>query len=484
MPKTGSSAIQAFLACNTDLLKKFDYCFPWHPGFGQAFQTSAGNATNLHHWIIDRNVDELEKSIDSLTENNVILSSEVLFHTARLHPKEFYEALKKYNITIICYIRKIDDLIDSCVNQLVKNHGMTDYSDLDTIIDDHDYATTLINLSEYIDMNKINIRVYDRSEFPNGDIYQDFLEATDLAERVSINELREPEKSINPSLVPEAFKTRLLLNKVNFENKNSQQMYNFNAILAKYSVNKNKNKNKYSILTKEEREVVFEKYEERETKLNKKFNNSQCRLFNSITEIKNLEVTDEEISDVLHFIRCENPNAFDNILKKTIENSELPTAKEIQKIIKNTLLNKLDHNKKLEINTVINKPYQVVLPYNFKLLTHSYSEDFTVEYNQEFTKLNCTGDDPYFTFKKINSISKTSITIIISLHSTVECKAQLHFQTNSEPFFGNKKFHILPVKKGYNNLKFLIERDDLNGVFRFDPIMQNGTVYIYSSAFY
>jgi len=271
MPKTGSSAIQALFACNADVLSKYNYVFPWHPGFGQSFQTSAGNATKLHHWVINNQIEDFENAINQLTEKNIILSSEVLFHTARLHPEIFSKMIENFDFKIICYIRKIDDLIDSCVNQLVKNHNFTSYENLISIVDDHDYASTLINLTQFISKDKISIRLYDRESFTNNSIYEDILEAVELDCVTNMSEMIEPDKVINPSLSPEAFELRMLLNKLSIDETNGQEKYHFNGILAKYSV-ENK-KDKFSILSFHEREKVFEYFKLKEIDLNKLFFN-------------------------------------------------------------------------------------------------------------------------------------------------------------------------------------------------------------------
>ncbi|PWQ98683.1 hypothetical protein [Leucothrix arctica] len=478
MPKTGSSAIQAFFACNNELLQEVDYCYPWHPGFGQAFQTSAGNATNLHHWIIDEKFEELERAINNIDQKNIILSSEVLFHTARLHPKSFAKALKKFNIKLICYIRKIDDLMDSCVNQLVKNHGMTDYSDLKTIINDHDYSTTLINLSNYIDKKKINIRIYDRSTFTDGDIYQDILEAIEINKNLTISNFKAPEKTINPSLVPEAFELRRHLNSISFNTSNDQIKYDFNGILASYSVEKNKEK--FSILTKEERKKTFDLFKEREMNLNKHFFGSENRIFSHITNIEKPKISLDKIGDVLFFIYKKDPRLLFSIIKKTSTSEQ---SRILLKIFNLYLFEKIDNNDKANIAPLIKPPVLSVLPYNFNSLTYGLSNDTLIENIKYATRIESTGRDPYYSLRTIKLESSTII-IIITMNSNVSGKAQLHYQTNKKPFYGENKFQLKKVSKGYNELKFIIKEDNLNGKFRFDPIMSEGIVDIYNTSIY
>jgi hypothetical protein len=210
MPKTGSSAIQAFLALNFEFLAKNNMVYPWHPGFGQAFQTSSGNAHQLHDLIINSNYDHFSNLMNDVKYEKVILSSEFLFHTIRLAPEKFAKFFEAYDIHVICYIRRIDDFLESCINQLIKNHGMIDYSNFDSIIDDHDYATTLIKLEKYIPIEKIIIRIYDVSNFTGGTIYSDFSSCLNL----DINDdiLVYPDKQVNPSLNRNAFEFRRILN--------------------------------------------------------------------------------------------------------------------------------------------------------------------------------------------------------------------------------------------------------------------------------
>lgn len=479
MPKTGSSAIQAFFALNPEILHKNNYSFPWHPGFGQAFQTSAGNATNLHHWILEGRFSEFENAINQIPEDNVILSSEVLFHTARLYPEKLSKALESFDFKIICYVRKIDDLVNSCVNQLVKNHNFKSYNDFKVLIDDHDYSTTILKLTEFIDVSKIDLRVYDRDSFKNSSIYSDILYAVDLNKKVTESAFTQPEKIVNPSLAPAAFELRRLLNLVDFDEYNSPEKYEINGFLAEYSVEHSTNTN-FSILSRSDRGDITALYNNRMNKLYAIFPKVS---FKEKASQSQYSVNDDELVNVLHFLSLKNYSYYTKLLEILENFNESDSGVQRLQKIASLLLIHAPVAIYERFSPVLFKPKFVVLPHNFSRLTHSYSKDLALGELAVSQKLISTGGDPYFSLKTISIDNFNDVLIQVSLSSSVESTAQLHYQTLEEPFFGNNKFNLHKVIEGYNVITFRLGANNLNGQFRLDPIMKKGELEIHSILF-
>lgn len=480
MPKTGSSAIQAFLAMNTDYLTNNDYAFPWHPGFGQAYQTSAGNAPQLHSWIINGEKNVFEEKLNTVNSNNIILSSEVLFHTVRLEPEKFVNFFSNYNIIVICYIRKIDNLFESCINQLVKNHELIDY-DVDQIITDHDYASTLINLEKFIEKEKIVIRRYDKEVFVGGDIYSDFFDILKL--KIDKNLIIYPDKNVNPSLNRDAYEFRILLNQIKFNNNDDIKKFKVNGLLAKYSV-ENKDKVK-SIIDSDLKKNILKKYNEREALLNSLFFAKEGYIFDRTIEkeIKYSGLSEEKILEILFFIYKNDEDVFFQILDSlVIANKNIQTLMilDIVKIIIKEILKENIHSKVVEYLTSIFEPELLIMKENFSNTIFYYSDDIqSINPSIDFSfEIVSKGNDPYFSIQPIDVKNATLFYFHAYIDAPCETTFQLHYQTINEHFFGNKKFLLRRLKKGRNEIGILLDVKNFNGVLRVDPGTHTGVYKI------
>ncbi len=261
MPKTGSSAIQAFLALNESYLLKHGFCYPNHTGFKQAFQTSAGNVTDMRKWVENGNQQAFKFLLNQSTANHVILSSEILFIALKKYPKRFAELLAGAGkpFKIICYVREFGDLIESVVNQHIKNHFLVNYKKIDELVQNSDYFNCLLEALKYFKNNEIVVKRYGEEYFYNGSIYEDFLQVLGLELDDSVI---FPEKVVNPSLNRAALELRILLNKSFFGQDNVDVMYHFNGVLAKFSV-ENK-QGSMPLLTPELRSGLKKKYADKE----------------------------------------------------------------------------------------------------------------------------------------------------------------------------------------------------------------------------
>ena len=316
MPKTGSSAIQAFLALNKDYLAKNGFAYPNHPGFSQAFQTSSGNVADMLKWIRNENTPVFDIFLKKVKSKNIILSSEILFVALNEDPEKFAKFLCNKKYKIIFYIREFTDLIESCLNQQIKNHYLVDCSNIDHIVSSFDYYKCLINATKYIEKNNIVVRRYADKQFYKGNIYADFMQIIGLEVN---SDVRYPEKVVNPSLNKEALSFRIMLNKSFFGQKNINQKYNINGILAEYSV-ENKEPDNYKLLSLEQRKKMLSNYSSKEKELvTLFFNKTDVPLFDQkIEETKQYgELPAEKLFSILAFIKQRDLKLFNEIIEFT-----------------------------------------------------------------------------------------------------------------------------------------------------------------------
>jgi len=338
MPKTGSSAIQALLVLNPQLLANHGISYPWQTEFGQEFQTSAGNASHLHQWIVQSEHEQFERALKEIESEKIILSSEVLFQSARLAPQLFAQFFSRYDLKIICYIRRIDDLLESCINQLVKADGWTDYSDLSIIINDHDYASTLTKLADFIPLGNIMVRPYAKNRFLGGSIYRDFLNCIGFG--IADVSVTLPGRHVNPSLNRDAFEFRRALNSIRGLNSDGDLKNKINGLLAQYSVELVDSKK--NILTSSERVKVLEQYSERMANFTKLFFPDQVELFeNTKTSVVGHDALDTVIiADILRSVFFTSPDViykiFDALLRS--KSSEVIYYPKIVSAITNNFL--------------------------------------------------------------------------------------------------------------------------------------------------
>lgn len=123
-PKTGTSAIQSFLAKNDEDLKKIGYLYPQtgrlgdaHYGFSSAFglgRHSAADPKTTPQKIRTSLDEELAKSKCT----NLVISSENLILCK--NPKIFADAFEGFEIHPVVYLRRHDDWFESAYNQSVR----------------------------------------------------------------------------------------------------------------------------------------------------------------------------------------------------------------------------------------------------------------------------------------------------------------------------------------------------------------------------
>lgn len=336
MPKTGSSAIQAFLNLNYKWLLTQGMSYPdGHSEFKQAFQTSCGNAIRLKVWIQNNDHQAFNEFLEKSDTNKIILSSEILFHVMKKNPQNFAFFFKDYDIKVICYIRKLDDLIESALKQLVKNHLYINSENFLQIANSHQYFSCLLELSKYLSKDQLLIKKYSPNDFVGGSIYSDFINAIDILNpNLEDPMIQWPEKTVNPSLGPVSFEFRRIMNILEVDLNMLQFKLRLNSAIAHYAVEVEK-KAKLKLIDTKSANEIFEKFSKIENMFLSNFGDHLCfkkNHKNYIPNHKNLSKSD--VNSVLNYISNKNQKTYD-LLVERIKSSKKhnPMTKSIFKSI-------------------------------------------------------------------------------------------------------------------------------------------------------
>ncbi|MCF8360269.1 MAG: hypothetical protein K9H26_16065 [Prolixibacteraceae bacterium] len=211
-PKTGSSALQAFLWLNSNKLIEKGFYYPVdNVNMNKPFQTSSGNAVQLVEYIKNGDLTAcIQFAENSIKEGlTTILSSERLnfwFHYKTEFVNKIFE---NFDCQIICYLRRQDNRLQSSINQRIKYGDLTNKTEAYEVLSEFDYFLQFKKISDYFDKKKIFIRIYEKKQFEGESIFSDFLNCLGikLDEKFII-----PEKNVNPALNHDALSFRLFLN--------------------------------------------------------------------------------------------------------------------------------------------------------------------------------------------------------------------------------------------------------------------------------
>jgi hypothetical protein len=219
-PKTGSSALQKFLACNRDALTRLGWEYPDVSlrGFGHhdlAFLVAGG----YPEWALtqERTYDELLRDLKSSVaeSSKIIMSSEnfYLFPNPQGVARMLEQAtFPRETVKVVIYVRRQDDAHVSWYNQVVKAQGYTGTID-DCIAENRelwDYAARLEAWSEVFGRNNLIVRPYQSKDLVEGDIMLDFLRLAGLSREV----FDYPEETVNTRINRDILEFQRIVNRL------------------------------------------------------------------------------------------------------------------------------------------------------------------------------------------------------------------------------------------------------------------------------
>lgn len=197
-PKSGSTAIQHFLMLNRDLWAS--------EGYGIYFPFDVSEEDLLNLWDMSpiwtnfrtRDVDGFMKYVNETNFHAYILSDEMLFNKSlffNFAQKKLHVLENNFKITIILYLRRIDDVTFSMwrwhTKFLYTNGAFNPF--FDNVYKYWDIKSIIQQIQHYLPEAEIKIRSYS---FPlYNDIIMDFVNACDTSRRDWDYKVSKPNKS-------------------------------------------------------------------------------------------------------------------------------------------------------------------------------------------------------------------------------------------------------------------------------------------------
>lgn len=262
--KTGTSAIQSFLANNPEFLNKNGLYFPETNRKGMnymAFSLLDKVPPYVHQKLdVTKNdlYKQLKKEINRSKSSDIIISTEAysLISSSYFMGEKAPKVLKKllsekyFNFKIIASIRKQDDYLISQYNQHIKTHNFDSlfYGDIDQFYDKKkellDFNTILKRWEKVFGKENIILSVYDKRK----DSVEEFLKIFNIDNSVGY----ERQKDIaNKKLTNKGIEFMRLANKFNVVKQTAKQNYLLvDLIEGKFTKNKSEPRLPDSILQK------------------------------------------------------------------------------------------------------------------------------------------------------------------------------------------------------------------------------------------
>lgn len=284
--KTGSSSIQRFIQKNTEKLRELNFIIP-DKELGTSDKITGEHVFALQEFVGggDVAVTALKKKIDGLLkgrtseDQTLLISAENMgtSHGAKL----FKKVLAKRDAKVIFYIRRQDELIESSWQQWhSKKEQDHDAWLIDAIRTLGHWEQILNGWESVVGLENVQVEVFQRSVFPEGNIIRDFIHKLGLSEHTDEFELNF--KDANPSF--SAYITPLVAgNERIFKNIHDNEFYRMVGALSgdKYAKEK-----KYSLMSQAQRENIMKYFGNQNERVRAKFFPDRERLFAEINHDK------------------------------------------------------------------------------------------------------------------------------------------------------------------------------------------------------
>lgn len=267
--KTGTGSIQNFLFDNRDvLLKQYRLLYPVS---GLKSVEHFGERIHAHYgvvrWALDRNkikLEELAREIEGASADRAVISCEDFYHRLTAQDIGFLaECLGGHDSHVVCYVRRQDQYMESAWKQQIKvgdlhtpfpiflkRHVNPDY-----LQEVHaNYERMLNAWSEVFGPENIILRVFDRTQWRNRDLIEDFLDACRFDPGSGARTLRRREMT-NVALPSELARLLCRINATKSVARGDQQrLVAYLRSLREY--------NNPPLLTLEDRQAILRNYRE------------------------------------------------------------------------------------------------------------------------------------------------------------------------------------------------------------------------------
>jgi hypothetical protein len=423
--KTGSSAIQAFLAMNCLLLKSKGFYYPNPPGFGQPYQTSSGNGRILYDVRNKRLLKSKEDFKEFFKEDeNVIISSEFFtkFLSIEKNIIDLLDLTKGINIKIIVYLRRQSEFVSSAYNQYVKNHDNIDSIEKMTILN---VSEIVLNLLNYIDKSSIIVRPYEKGQFYGGNIYQDFLSCIGLE---MTEEYILPDKIVNPSLSYEALEYRKLANKTGLDSGDIKKKNLLNGILADYTIENYAGIpfDTVNMLSKDHQLAIIRKYENE--------NKEIARIF--------LDRKDGQLfyDDLMDYVDLKTLS-IEEVIKLSKYVCEKAEVKNVNDVLKYALVNGVmsSLHKDLSANEIISidqlDEFKFMKIYSLSKIPKKHSEHVvSISKGMDSFVFESSSNDPWFELPNYYRVKFKKIAIKLRIDFPCKTVLQVFYRDQNKPY--------------------------------------------------
>ena len=214
--KTGTTALQAFLALNRKVLAQHGISYPKAAFRGGAHHLIAPfvpPGVSARRWTPRRPRDWLPEVL-ATPHPRILMSTELLAAMGPEDVKRFCAAITPHvDLRVVLYLRRQDQMIMAGDNQQVKTgiNGRPTAMGLSGKIARFDYLARLAPWEAAVGRDNMVVLPYERAQFVQGDLFADFLaRALDIGSTDGF--ARPPATDPNPALAPDALELKRLVN--------------------------------------------------------------------------------------------------------------------------------------------------------------------------------------------------------------------------------------------------------------------------------
>ena len=180
--KGGSSAIQAGLEANCDVLAAQGVCVPSHD-LEAASHVNGAQGAFFETFVQDRKAqpipdlaDRLDAQADERDAPTIVLSAENLCNPVGFE-KVFAALRDRFDVSIVMYVRRQDDYLQSAWQQWIVKRGESLLAWMIACIGvDGDWLRLLTPWAETFGDDRVRVLVFDRQRLAGGDAFSDFCE--------------------------------------------------------------------------------------------------------------------------------------------------------------------------------------------------------------------------------------------------------------------------------------------------------------------
>ncbi|MEO1491834.1 MAG: hypothetical protein AAFV19_06745 [Pseudomonadota bacterium] len=293
--KTGSSAIQRFIQLNADWLAARDILVP-DSRLGMSSKRTGEHVFTLEELFRRQEKERLTTTLTALCDKlnpgqRLLLSGENMSNHGR--HAFFEDVAKKHPTEVIFYIRRQDELLTSAWQQWHSKveedfnawliMALRQYGQWEKLIKDWEGV---------VGAGRVKIRVFDRGDFPGGDLLKDFLQVLGF----------DPETSgadfdigvVNPSY-SDIITPLVAGNRNIFKDANDSDFYEVVHELTGESYTKGP---KYSLISPRQREKIIEFYKPVNQRVCRDYFPGRARLFPEVDHAKYTYLDDGKLRDL------------------------------------------------------------------------------------------------------------------------------------------------------------------------------------------